>query len=263
MLTVGAIANALSGGAPVLMLHRVLEQYDPNNYYYQRGTAISWQRFNTCLLWAVECREQGLPGPVFSFDDGYADNEPAIKALLSAGLPVVLFPVRDFVLTGFSPIDDMAARLNQGELELSAKLRASLIGGKLKACLAKLNADQYRAYRQRWFAIDEDASSAAFLSELQLRELVSMGLQLGVHGVSHRIWTEISPADLHAEIQGSLEWLSSLGCKHPFGLCMPHGKINVDVYQALSAYSLPLFGVDQDYPFAVLRRRWLKEQTEL
>ena len=68
---------------------------------------------------------------------------------------------------------------------------------------------------------------------------------------------------MHAESQGSLEWLSSLGYKHPFGLCKKKKKINVDVYQALSAYSLPLFGVDQDYPFAVLRRRWLKEQTEL
>lgn len=255
--------NPFARHAPVLMLHRVLDRYDSDNYYFQRGTAISWQCFSCWVAWAVVRREQGLSVPVFTFDDGYADNYRAITELLKFDLPVVLSPVRDFVVTGFSPIDDMAARLNQHESTLSARLHAALLDGKLKACLATLDAQQYRSYRQRWFAIADDVPKNQFLSEIQLRELVNLGLQLGVHGITHRVWTALSTAELHAEIQSSLAWLASLGCDQPVGLCMPHGKIDQSVYDILQGYKLPLLGVDREYPFTVIRRLWVKEDTEI
>lgn len=259
----GMIVNPFASRAPILMLHRVLEKYDSNNYYFQRGTAISWQCFSRWVAWAVSCREQGLPVPVFTFDDGYVDNYRAIVELLKFDVPVVLSPVRDFVVTGFSPIDDMAARLNEGEFKVSHRLHMALLGGKLKACLAALDAQQYRLYRQRWFAITDDAPKNQFLSEIQLCQLVSLGLQLGVHGVSHRVWTALSTAELHAEIQHSFSWLASLGCKQPVALCMPHGKIDQSLYSILQRYRLPLLGVDRAYPFAVTRRLWVKEDTEI
>ncbi|KPQ01670.1 MAG: hypothetical protein HLUCCO03_11655 [Marinobacter sp. HL-58] len=161
----GMTAELFLPDAPVLMLHRVLQKYEPDNYYFRRGTAISWTRFESLVVWAEAQRAKGFPTPVFTFDDGYSDNQAAFQVLLNKQLPVILFPVRDYIQTGFSVIDDMAARLNGPDCSLSPRITRSLLSGKLKRCLSALSPAEYRYYRARWFGIMDDADAAPFLAE--------------------------------------------------------------------------------------------------
>ncbi|WP_367142342.1 polysaccharide deacetylase family protein [Marinobacter sp. HL-58] len=83
-----------------------------------------------------------------------------------------------------------------------------------------------------------------------------------MHGLSHRVWTDLSSRELQQEVSGSIHWLSCLGHFKPSAICMPHGKINSRVYQALETYGLPLVGVDHKYKQPVIRRSWVKEKQE-
>ncbi len=217
------------------MLHRVLPHYDPDNYYFQRGTAISWQRFIQ-LLDHIE--KQGFqtrpisalsdspqPDSIYlTFDDGYADNASVFDELLRRNMTATLYPAMDFVRTGFSPIDDMAWHLMVAS-SLPDEIKQSLINGRLKKLLRKLSASRYRSLRQSWFHIETDAPSV-FLTESQLVHYVHRGIELGFHGVSHRPLTALNEKEIKHELELGMAWLRQLSPSPIHSICYPHGKYN-------------------------------------
>ena len=257
----------------ILMLHRVLPKYDSDNYYFTRETAISWNRF-VGLLDRIE--EEGLQSFTISeleaqsnnnqsifitFDDGYADNEAALNEILRRKMKVTLFPVKQFVQEGNSPIDDMAFHL-MSHKNVSQELNFSLMTGRLKKLLRRLTMQRYRYLRSKWFGLEEDAlPSGLFLTEQQLTDLSSNGVELGIHGSSHRVFTSLSSADLSKELSESSKWLNSLGITGKYSICFPHGAHTERLSSVCSDFGSFLLGVDSDPACdSVYRRTHIKEE---
>ena len=249
----------------ILMLHRVLPEYAPDNYYFQRGTAITWNSFITLLdninknglralpLSALE--KQPRNSIFLTFDDGYADNAQALNELLHRGMTATVFPVKDFVREGFSPIDDMACHLMESDIA-SLQLRKSLTNGRLKKLLRRISSDRYRHLRDRWFGLTRDARpSTLFLNEKQLSDFSSRGIELGIHGSSHRTFNTLSEEILVREIKDSQQWLRSLGASEPLAICFPHGAHDQRTIDICLRYSQTLLGVDAETLSPVVMRR--------
>ena len=262
----------------ILMLHSVLPDYDPENYYFRRHTAISWARF-TALLDAIEAagwrtatldelqsdarsggmRRQHQDTVFITFDDGYQDTLAACRELRRRGMSATVFPVRDFVRDGFSPIDDMAAHLSAGR-KVDPALSASLLDGRLKRVLRGLGVERYRYLRARWFGIDHDAPGC-FIPEAQLRDLLDDGIAIGAHGTTHRSFTTLTNTTIHHEVSAAIRWLEDLGCRGRLALSFPHGQHDHRVVTSLPARIGPLLTVDREPACrSVYRRLWVTEQ---
>jgi len=256
----------------IYMLHRILEQFDAKNYYFQRETAISWQRFVALLEliehkgWTTKPASALANGytdnDVFiTFDDGYTDNNKALDELIRRGMTATIYPVMEFALTSFSPIDDMAHHLMYQQ-EVTPVLRTALLDGRLKKLLRNITATRYRYLRKHWFDIDFDAvTGELFMGEQQLSHYYRQGIEIGIHGRSHRAFNHLSATSLEAELSESLLWLQSLGITKPISTCFPHGKHNERVIAQCLPISQTLLGVDCEMGFSqVLRRIHVKEQ---
>jgi|TARA_B100001063_G_scaffold158194_1_gene147558 peptidoglycan/xylan/chitin deacetylase (PgdA/CDA1 family) len=255
----------------IYMLHRVLKNYDEKNYYYQRQTGISWKKFIELLDtiekkgWKTKPISALAKGythnDVFiTFDDGYRDNIGAFDELINRGMIATVYPVKDFVLDGFSPIDDMALHL-MSTPNVPKDLSLSLLGGRLKRILRGITASRYRYLRQRLFGIDVDADSThLFMQEHHLKLYNSQGIELGIHGCSHRAFTQLSPSELNKELTENYNWIRGLGCRESMSICFPHGKHNKKVIEQSQLFGLIHLGVDCEtfYP-SVLRRIHITE----
>jgi peptidoglycan/xylan/chitin deacetylase (PgdA/CDA1 family) len=253
------------------MLHRVLPEYDADNYYFQRRTAISWKAF-TYLLDTIQTRgwqtrpvselnEGNTENSVFiTFDDGYVDTARALEEIISRNMTATVFPVKDFVLSGFSSIDDMAQHLLNAS-EVSNTVKDSLLDGRLKKLMRQLTPERYRQLRRRWFGLEHDAlCKPLFMSEAQLCEYSNRGIQLGIHGTSHRVFNALTNDRLKLELEQAHRWLSKLCSSEAFPICLPHGAHNKRVIETCLRYSRVLLGVDTEsiYP-DVHRRQWITE----
>jgi peptidoglycan/xylan/chitin deacetylase (PgdA/CDA1 family) len=256
----------------IYMLHRIIEHYDENNYYFQRKTAISWNKFVELLDlieisgWqtrSISALENGYTNhDVFiTFDDGYKDNSNALDELIRRGMTATVYPVKNFALIGFSPIDDMAHHLMTTP-NIAKNLLQSLLDGRLKRVLRGLSAARYRYFRKHWFGIDIDANSAhLFMQEKQLKHYSNQGIELGIHGRSHRAFTHLVSCELSSELSDSLSWLRSLGNVSPISICFPHGKHSEIVIEQSLAIGQILLGVDCDTQLPpVLRRIHVTEE---
>jgi peptidoglycan/xylan/chitin deacetylase (PgdA/CDA1 family) len=259
----------------IYMLHRVIEHYDEDNYYFQRKTAISWNKFIELLDliemngWQAKPISSITMGftdqDVFiTFDDGYEDNCKALDELIRRGMTATVFPVKDFSLTGFSPIDDMSQHV-MASTTINANLLQSLLGGRIKKILRGMSASRYRYYRKHWFSIVIDAdNSDLFMSEEQLRHYCDHGIELGIHGRSHRAFIHLSSSELKYELVDSFNWLKLLGNISVASICFPHGKHNEQVIKLSQSVSQILLGVDCDtLESAVLRRIHVTEDYDV
>jgi peptidoglycan/xylan/chitin deacetylase (PgdA/CDA1 family) len=256
----------------IYMLHRIIEHYDENNYYFQRKTAISWNKFVELLDliersgWqtrSISALENGYTNDdVFiTFDDGYKDNSNALDELIRRGMVATVYPVKNFALTGFSPIDDMAHHLMATQ-NVAKSLLQSLLDGRLKRVLRGVSAARYRYFRKHWFSIDIDANNThLFMQEKQLKHYINQGIELGIHGCSHRAFTHLASCEFSSELSDSLSWLRSLGNVSPISICFPHGKYSeIVIKQSLSIGQI-LLGVDCDTRLTpVLRRIHVTEE---
>jgi peptidoglycan/xylan/chitin deacetylase (PgdA/CDA1 family) len=248
------------------MLHRILPAVD-DNYYFRRGTAISRAKFVSIVDIVVE---SGLPvicssasseqrGVCFSFDDGYADNDWALRQLHNRGWPAVVFPVRDYTHDGFAVMDDLAAHSAGGLCSKSAHF-----SDRLRGVCRLMTAKQYRQCRAKLFSVDQDKCPPdLFFTEEDLAAWSKRGIQLGIHGVTHRIWSNLSSAQLAEEVEQSTRWIESLTGKIPECAAFPHGKEPPPILSRSILRGKILYGVDRPYADQqVLRRMWLKEDTD-
>jgi peptidoglycan/xylan/chitin deacetylase (PgdA/CDA1 family) len=239
----------------IFMLHRVLPEYDPDNYYFKRDTAISWRRFiaildqiemegmQTLPISAVN-RDSNRSSVFLTFDDGYADNAAALDEILRRGMRATVFPVQQFIQEAFSPIDDMAFHL-MAHNDVPLDLYSSLMSGKFKKLLRRLSANRYRYLRRRWFGLINDASPwDLFLTNQQLSDFVSRGIELGIHGSSHRVFTSLTDNELLKELSDSRDWIHSLGIRGNLSICFPHGTHDQRITNICSGFGEFLLGVD-------------------
>lgn len=259
----------------IYMLHRVLKSYDPNNYYFQRNTAISWKRFlnlldeiqkNDWITRPISYISSGYSSKdiFITFDDGYSDNRDAIDEILRRGMVATIYPAMDFVKNRFSPIDDMAHHL-MAEPVISKEISESLLNGRLKKILRAISAPRYRYLRNKWFGIKLDAiNPSLFMTEELLIHYSKSGVELGIHGISHRVFTQLPKSTLINEITDSVNWILNLTNISPKSICFPHGKHDIGVVALSLKHTNLLLGVEGgSFCTPVLPRIHIKEHENV
>lgn len=258
-----------------VMLHRIMPDHDPDDYYFRRGTAISRCKFLKLLdyieekdlitLSAVTPMSVPVSIPEYksiclTFDDGYRDNAWAFDQLLSRNMSAVLFPVRDYVQSSFSVIDDFAVHVNSGRISTELLERPEL-----RSLLRRLAPERYRRLRSKWLGIEDDTCpDNLFLKEADITHYASHGIGVGIHGTSHRIWSVLGRQALRTELTGSADWIHGLTGKKPESVCFPHGKEPKPwlLQEIISGYDC--IGVDREYNNqSVIRRIWMQEATNI
>jgi len=250
------------------MLHRILPKLNADCYYSERGMAISQRQFEMLL---DESQRRGLPlvtrrpekkqpALCLTFDDGYADNSWAFDRIIERDGCAWLFPVKTYVQQNFSVTDDFAAQLKASPKEYS---ELDLV--RLRRIIRRLTPKRYRYWRRRVAAIEIDrCSSDLFLSEEDLQEYSALGIQMGLHGVTHRIWSCLRWKELAWELRESENWLYGLTGVRPTGACFPHGQAPSKraLNSLLNVYDC--FGVDKPYKQdQIIRRFWLRETHQI
>lgn len=251
-----------------IMLHRVLPKLDERDYYYRRGTVISQHKFITLLSEAqkrnfmigISASNDYQPTLCITFDDGYSDNSWAFDYLLDKNMSAWLFPVKDYIQQRFSVLDDIAAQINH-----SPDLFDTIANHRIRHICRRLNANRYRQLRKQFFGIEKDlCNGALFLTEQQIINYAKCGIKLGVHGTTHRIWSNLTQQVLEKELTTASQWLKRLTNDTTGTVCFPHGKEPKDSIMESMLKSHTCFGVDREYSSnRIVRRHWFKEDTDV
>ena len=99
------------------------------------------------------------------------------------------------------------------------------------------------------------------MREKQLKHYSNQGIELGIHGRSHRAFTHLTKFELSSELRDCLQWLRCLGQGSPMSICFPHGKHNDLVIEQSHLIANILLGVDcDDLYLPVLRRIHITEE---
>lgn len=243
-------------GLLVLTYHRIVESTGP--FYPQVASAtpetlhdelsaLARSRrvvtLNEALTLAEGRFETAEALALVTFDDGYRDNaDAALPVLRALGVPATFFLTTNFLDGVHLPWWDhvsyvvntsrvrvlKVARPSPLELDLAAVPRPEAVARLIRAYLDHLETDE-RALR-----LDLEASAEVMVDEARLsrslfmtwddaRSLVSAGMSIGSHTVSHRALGRLSEVEQRAELAGSKRRLETeLGCSVS-ALAYPYG----------------------------------------
>ena len=236
------------GALLVLIYHRVLDAPDPilsgeptaEQFAAQMATVAATCRVLPLGEAVSRLRAGSLPSRAVSitFDDGYANNrELAAPILKSLGIPATIFVATGFIGRGrmwndtvIEAVRGAGARLDLGALGLGAfeladaasRLRA------LEAILPKLKYLDPAQRLERAEAIADIAGipreASPMMSERQLRELESFGIEIGAHTVTHPILRSIDTEAARREIAASKDALESITGRRVSLFAYPNGR---------------------------------------
>ncbi|MGY0798308.1 polysaccharide deacetylase family protein [Lysobacter sp. A286] len=224
----------------ILAYHRVLESADPAGFDFDVDLiSASAERFYDQMAFlrrrfhpmrfdeVLERVEAGRPLPsravLVSFDDGYDDNHRvAFPILNDLGMSAMFFVSTGHVDSGLPFSYDWlvhmvcsipAGRLSVPELALETPLPEGLDGRRqlVRKLLTRLksldDASQTaliaRLEREWGIARTDGHPDCRPMNWDQLREMRDGGMEVGSHGVTHRMLAKLSIDDLVQELQGS------------------------------------------------------------
>jgi peptidoglycan/xylan/chitin deacetylase (PgdA/CDA1 family) len=243
------------GSLLVLIYHRVLPAPDPMLSGEPDVAAFTSQMDvirDTChvlpLAEAVERLAAGSLPPraaCITFDDGYANNCTLAAPVLHArGMPATVFVASGFIGNGrmFNDTVIESVRRATGVLDLTdlglgrhelvdmpARLRA------VDAILKSLKYLEQPARLAKAEAIAERAGQALpqdlMMSEDQIRQLGSFGIDVGAHTVSHPILARLDAATAKREIEASKSALEAIVGARLRTFAYPNGRPGQD-YEA-------------------------------
>lgn len=81
--------------------------------------------------------------------------------------------------------------------------------------------------------LEDGAEELDLLCPDGLREVAERGVEIGSHTVSHRALTEVPPAQLDRELEGSADRLDSIGLPRPRAFAYPYGQWNEELADAV------------------------------
>jgi len=260
------------GDAVVLMYHRVVADWERDMVGLQPGMAVTVESFERQLAILKETRtvvplgeivdavasERALPsGAVaITFDDGWRDNYVnALPLLKKYELPACLFVTTDYIETDrLFWFHALGLLIDGGGADALARLRdlAIRMGG-------------YIIQPGRFYSLDSaieavkvlppdsldmlasqladelgvTASSltrgGAMLSWKEVRQLRESGIEIGSHGCSHRIMTELTESELTNELERSRELIEGKTGAAPTLFAYPNGDCSKAVAAAAEA----------------------------
>lgn len=243
MPVVGRVRAALHRDVRILAYHRVLPTADPADFSFdldlvsasseafRSQLAIIRRRFAPMRFDELaDCLDRGRPVPsravLITFDDGYDDNyRIAFPLLREAGLSAMFFVSSGHVASGRPYAYDWLvhmlctttqSRLHAPELGIDCPLPAGVDALAERRALARyvldriktLDADGQQALVDR-LQREWDMPDAAGhpdcrpMTWAQLREMHAAGMEVGSHGVDHRMLAKLSPQAMRDEVAGS------------------------------------------------------------
>lgn len=236
------------GALLVLIYHRVLSERDPilsseptaDEFAAQMDTVAATCSVLPLSEAVARLRAGSLPPRAVSitFDDGYANNRELAAPILKArGIPATIFIATGYIGRGrmfndtvieavraAGPKLDLTA-LGLGAFELpDAAARISAIG----SILPKL---KYLEPTQRLARAEAIADvvgipreGTTMMTEQQLRELESFGIEVGAHTVTHPILCAVGADEARKEIAASKDALQSITGRRIGLFAYPNGR---------------------------------------
>ena len=244
------------------------------------------------LAWRERAAPTRRPICVLTFDDGWSDNyEKALPLLRKYRLPATLFLSTSFIGTGQTPWfyrlghvlrvlaempDETCAALRSNDrlklpVPLSGWLAASsaerqrdidavieelkkLPGAELESLVERL---------QQWLLLGGrpvDVNGTAMLNWQQVREMALSSVEIGSHGVTHMILTQIPPQAANVELQESKRCIEEQIERPVGGFSYPNGDYS-DAVEALvraagyryACTTQPGYVESRDNPFQLKR----------
>jgi peptidoglycan/xylan/chitin deacetylase (PgdA/CDA1 family) len=237
---IGRLRAVLRRDVRILAYHRVLESADPGGFRFDPELiSASAEAFRAQLgIVRRDCTplrfdellahlDHGRPLPrravLITFDDGYDDNyRIAYPLLREAGLSAMFFVSTEHIDSGRPYAYDWlvhmlcttaADRIVAPELAIDWPLPADLAGRRaLAGCmldrikiLPAAAQDALIERLQREWAMPAEAGhpDCRPMTWAQLREMRAGGMEIGSHGVGHRMLAKLPAAEMRAELEAS------------------------------------------------------------
>ncbi len=247
----GGVRGLLRDDVRILAYHRVLDSVEPDGFSFDLDLiSASAEAFRTQMQHVrqrfhpmrfdelADCLDRGRRPPpralLISFDDGYDDNHRiAFPILRELGLSAMFFVSTGHIDSGAPYAYDWlvhmlctaeAERVQLPELRIDTPMPADLHG---RRELAQQVLDRIKSLS----ADAQDALIARLENEWNmprasghpccrpmrwdaLREMQRAGMEVGSHGISHRMLAKLPAADMEREVSGSKQTLErELGCR--------------------------------------------------
>ena len=240
MPLLGWVRGAWRHDVRILAYHRVLESVEPAGFRFdaelisassdafRRQLAIVKRRFAPMRFDELaDCLDRGRPVPrravLITFDDGYDDNyRIAWPILRDAGLSAMFFVSTGHIDSGRPYAYDWlvhmlcttrADRLLAPELEIDWPIPEALgacrdLAARLLDRIKTLDAQAQQSLIDR-LQVEWSMPAAAGhpdcrpMSWAQLREMHAGGMEIGSHGVDHRMLAKMTPAAMREEVAAS------------------------------------------------------------
>jgi peptidoglycan/xylan/chitin deacetylase (PgdA/CDA1 family) len=248
---IARVRSALCHDLRILAYHRVLEQAEPAGFRFdpelisaasdafRQQLAIVKRRFVPMRFdELIDCFDRGRPAPrravLITFDDGYDDNyRHAWPILRDAGMSAMFFVSTGHIDSGRPYAYDWlvhmlcttrAASLQAPELGIDWALPDDLgarraFAARLLDLIKALDADAQQALidrLQREWSLPSDGghSDCRPMTWAQLREMHAGGMEVGSHGVDHRMLAKMPRAAMREEVMVSKRTIErELGCE--------------------------------------------------
>jgi len=265
-----ALRNAGGAGdLTILMYHRVVDDISDSSQLVQPGMALSAATFDAQLRYlkdnhtvislgeAVRCLKSGdLPperGAVVTFDDGWRDNYTVAYPILKAhSVPASIFVTTDFIGTGksfwFVRLGALLERCRDHgavrgsynraseELGLGHRLDSGLSGqGEVFEAAKKLGPEGIERFI--WLLSDStgDAGRESYremiLSWDEIAQMDPDLIEIGSHGCSHGIMTDLDLAAVEKEMRESKRLIKEKLSRRVTSVAYPNGNHNSEIRQ--------------------------------
>jgi peptidoglycan/xylan/chitin deacetylase (PgdA/CDA1 family) len=222
----------------ILAYHRVLDVVEQDFDFDLALISATPEQFRAQVAWlksgfqpmrlhdVIECIDTGRPLPakavVITFDDGYDDNyRVAFPILREFGVPATFFVstghidngapyAYDWLVHLFCRTDARAMSIPELQLEVplpAVRAERAVLAGHVLDRMKGLEEAQQKAILGRlereWSMPRAPHADSKPMTWDQLREMHAAGMEIGSHGVHHRMLSRVNQLDMAAEIEGS------------------------------------------------------------